>query len=228
MGVTCSADLVEQHLRFFKAELSRWAINNTRNLPWRNTDDPYCICVAEILLHQTGASKVAPVYQDLIARYPTVGALSRAKIKTLERIIYPLGFLYRAGRLREIAKAVVSNYGGYIPSEKTGLMSLPGIGEYTASAILCFAYGKQVPIIDTNVVRLYSRFFGLSNKLPSSAPTNEIRQIASIVIPKGNARRHNYALLDFAALVCKHYNPGCLKCRMGTKCKYWITRNTKL
>ena len=143
----------------------------------------------------------------------------------MRRIIYPLGFLYRAERLKEIAIAVVNKHGGQMPPDKHNLLSLPGVGEYTSSAVMCFAYGEQIPIIDVNVVRLYSRYFGLARKLPSSAPNNRMREMAILALPRKKAREYNYAVLDFAAMVCRHYNPDCLECLIRRGCQYWLTNN---
>jgi len=199
----------------------KWAEGNLREFPWRETTDPYKVCVAEIMLHQTFARKVAPIYEAVVRRYPDVVALSRARLPTLTKMLYPLGLIYRARTIKEMAKAVVKDHEGAFPTYKKGLLSLPGVGEYTASAILCFAYGEQVPIIDANVVRVYARFLGLGLRLPRSSPSKEILEVAANALPKGRAREFNYALLDFASVVCSHYNPKHADCPVVTKCKYF-------
>jgi A/G-specific adenine glycosylase len=211
----------EKEINYFRDKLLLWLQSNSRNFPWRNTSDPYNICIAEILLHQTFARKVVPVYKIFVKRYPDINKLSRSRVPSLEKLIYPLGFLYRAKRLKEMAKVVVKEFNGEMPINKTGLLSLPGVGEYTASAIMCFAYGDNVPIIDTNAVRVYSRFFEIAIKLPNSSPNKEIRKIAERVLAKDKAREFNYGILDFAAVVCSHYNPKCDECPANNNCKYW-------
>lgn len=171
------------------------------------------------MLHQTFARKVVPVYKAFIGRYLNIKQLSTARVPAIERLIYPLGFIYRARRLKEIAQYVMKKYNGRFPQELEGILSLPGVGEYTAAAIMCFAYGKQVPIIDANVIRVYSRYFGVKVKLPNSAPKKEMIEIALKALPKGKAREFNYGLLDFAAVVCTHYNPKHEQCPIRTKCK---------
>jgi A/G-specific adenine glycosylase len=212
---------VNAQVYFFRDSLMKWAEGNLREFPWRETTDPYKVCVAEIMLHQTFAWKVAPVYGAFIQRYPDVVALSRAQLPTLTKMLYPLGLNYRARILKEMAKAVVKNHGGAFPTDKKGLLSLPGVGEYTASAILCFAYGEQVPIIDANVVRVYARFLGLGLRLPRSSPNKEILRAAAKALPKGRAREFNYAILDFASVVCSHYNPKHANCPVVAKCMYF-------
>jgi A/G-specific adenine glycosylase len=225
-NMATDATPLDQKISFFREKLIDWAVAHTRDFPWRVTADPYQVCVAEVMLHQTGANKVAPVYKEFINRYPTLNDLRLANIRTLNKLLHSLGFLYRARRLKELAKYVVKNYEGKMPSDPGGLATLPGVGEYTASAIMCFAYGKHVPIIDANVIRVYSRFFGLHNKLPSSSPTVELKEIAQKTLPEGKARSYNYALLDFAATICSHYNPGCPKCPVAYYCDHLKSRNS--
>lgn len=196
----------------------KWAKGNLRDFPWRKTTDPYKVCVAEIMLHQTFARKVVPVYEAFVQRYPDVRALSQAQLPDIEKLLYPLGLNYRAARLKEMARTVVEVFGGAFPAEKKALLSLPGIGEYTASAILCFAYGQQVAVIDANVVRVYTRYFGLGLRLPSSSPNKEIAEIAVKALPEGKARDFNYALLDFASTVCSHYKPKHEMCPVKKGC----------
>ena len=207
--------------------LLAWAARNPRDLPWRKTTDPYQICVAEVMLQQTSATKVAPVYEQFISKYPDAKRLSRARLRSVEAIVHPLGLHYRAARLREMAKAVLKAHGGKMPADRDSLLSLPGVGDYTASALLCFAYGHQVPIIDTNVVRLYTRYFGLKHRLPSSSPNRDIKDIAHRTLPVGKARDYNYAVLDFAAAVCKHYSPACSGCPVRGGCKHWGSGQAK-
>ncbi len=207
-------------LRYFKIKLLAWSEVNSRTFPWRRAKDPYKICVAEIMLHQTFARKVVPVYKNFLKRYPDIKRLSRAKVSYIEKLIHPLGLIYRARLFKELAKYILKEFNGRFPSNKDALLSIPGVGEYTASAILCFAYEKQVPIIDANVIRVYSRYFGLNTKLPNSAPSKQMLEIATKALPKGKARDFNYALLDFAAIVCTHYNPKCATCPVRRKCLY--------
>jgi len=211
---------VDAKVYLFRDSLINWAKGNLRDFPWRGTTDPYRVCVAEVMLHQTFARKVVPVYRAFIKRYPDVFALSRAQLPALTKMLYPLGLNYRARVLREMAKAVVEKHGGVFPLDKKALLSLPGVGEYTASAILCFAYGEQVPIIDANVVRVYARYFGLGLKLPSSSPSKDVLEIAAKALPEGRAREFNYALLDFASAVCSHYRPKHGECPVKENCTY--------
>jgi len=209
---------VEAKLGYLSNRLLGWSADNTRILPWRNTSDAFRVCVAEILLHQTSASKVVPIYEEFIKRYPDPLRLSKARLATISRLVHPLGLHYRARKLKEMGKTVMLKHAGRFPSDSASLLSLPGVGEYTASAVMCFAYGEQIPILDTNVIRVYTRYLGLQNRLPSSSPTSETRCVAETALPQGKAREYNYALLDFASAVCTHYRPDCQGCPVGSHC----------
>jgi len=204
----------------FQKKILGWAKKNYRDFSWRQTSDPYKICVAEILLHQTFAKKVEPVYNNFINNYPNLERLSKSRLSKVQRIIYPLGFLYRAERLRNIAKYSIKHYGGAIPNDKQKLLKLPGVGTYTATAILCFAHGHDLPIIDVNVVRVYSRYFGVPVNLPNSSPSKEIENIAHKILPAEKSKAFNYGVLDFASLICTHYNPKHENCPLKSFCAY--------
>jgi len=169
------------------------------------------------MLQQTYAEKVVPVYEAFIERYPSISALSRARVEALRRFIYPLGLLYRAERLRNMARTVMAEYGGTMPNSQVGLLSLPGVGRYIASAVMCFAYGKECSIIDVNVIRVLSRYFALEGT-GYSALSSQVAKLAAEILPYGRARQFNYALLDFAHLVCSFHNPRCAKCTLRNNC----------
>lgn len=210
--------------RYLVSNILEWASTNGRNFPWRLNSTPYRICIAEILLQQTTARKVAEVYDILIKKYPNVGKLSRARVSNVRNIIDCLGLTYRAKGLKIMAKQIMEEYQGIFPKEKEEILKLYGVGEYAASAILCFAYGEQVTVFDTNTIRLYSRFFGIPVELPTSKPGKRIFEIANSMTDKRNSITFNYAALDFSAIVCKHYNPNCSICPVNIKCKYDASR----
>jgi A/G-specific adenine glycosylase len=212
---------MEDKLKVFRNSLLTWSGRHFRLYPWRKTFEPYRICVAEIMLQQTFAQKVVSVYEAFIRQYPSIKALSSARIQTLEKIIYPLGLLCRARRLKKMAKAVMIEHNGIMPKSKAALLSLPGVGNYVASAVMCFAYDQQVPIIDVNVVRVYCRYFGLKKSCPNPVLSDEIAKLATNILPKGKARKFNYATLDYASLVCSYYNPKCIKCMLNSNCTYY-------
>jgi A/G-specific adenine glycosylase len=206
----------------FQRSLIDWFKKNKREFPWRQTNDAYRIAIAEILLRQTFARKVVPVYETLLFEYPDIYSLAIAKPQQIESIIYPLGLIYRASQLIKFADYIINSYGGEFPDTRKELESIPGIGQYSASAILCFAFGRAEPIVDTNVMRIYRRFFGIEEHSTSKGPNKYIFEISKELIPRSKkSKDYNLALLDFAALVCKHYKPKCCICPVNEHCEYF-------
>lgn len=203
-----------------RCELIRWYQQNGRDFPWRKAHDPFNILIAELLLHQTFARKVVPVYLNIISTYPTPEALSRATVKDVQNIIRPLGFLYRAELMIAMSNTLVKDFKGVVPNDEKKLLSLQGVGTYTANAVLCFGFGHNVPIIDTNVLRIYRRLFSTSFHSTKLGPDKQSVNIANAILPIDRARDYNLALLDFAALVCTHYNPKCITCPLLSLCDY--------
>jgi A/G-specific adenine glycosylase len=213
--------LEKKKIKRFQQNLLRWFEKNKRTFPWRETQDPYQVVLAEILLQKTNVEKVLPVYVALLEKYPTVESLADAEVSDLVELVRPLGLLYRARRMKRSAESVVQKHGGNFPREKKELRQLYGVGDYMTNAVRAFAYGEPVPIVDTNVIRIFDRVFGLKSARPR-ARTDRLRweQIGKAV-PRKLSREFNLALLDFAALVCTSRNPKCPKCPMKNFCKYY-------
>ncbi len=201
-------------VRLFQHRLLRWYQRHQRPLPWRKTRDPYKILVSEIMLQQTQVDRVIPKYHEFLRRYPTVRALASARQAEVRKLWYPLGYNIRPIRLRNIARQVMAQHGGNIPDSYDGLLSMDGIGRYTAGAVLSFAFNQDAPILDTNVARLLQRFFGV----PATAPKSRLWAWASRVIPPGNAYDINQAMMDFGAMVCTAKRPKCPTCALRTVC----------
>lgn len=189
-----------------------WFYLNGRKFPWRETSDPFKVLIAEILLHQTFADKVVPVFLQITSLYPNSLSLSKADVARVREIIMPLGLLYRANTLISLAKEIVEKYNGNVPNDLRGLLTLPGVGDYTAHAVFCFAYGQAVPVVDRNVIRVYKRLFSIPEPLNKINPTKEFFLSASKIVPCDHAIEYNWGLLDFAAIICKHYSPDCYIC----------------
>ena len=158
-----------QRLRAFQRRLLAWYRVSQRKLPWRDTRDPYKILVSEIMLQQTQVDRVVPKYHEFLKRYPTLKALARARTPELRRTWYPLGYNVRPLRLRRIAQQAVRDHHGQVPDSYDGLLAMDGIGPYTAGAVLSFAFNQDAPILDTNVARLLSRYFGKAARPPRAA-----------------------------------------------------------
>ena len=175
--------------------------------------------VSEILLHQTWAGKVVPVYEQVLAKYPTPHALANAKAGKLRTMLTPLGLLYRADTLKALGQSIENDFNGQVPTAAKALLSLPGIGPYTSSAIRCFAFGETTTIVDTNVVRLASRFFGIRYTSTRASVARDVGLVMEQALPRRSAtRRFNYALLDFGAMLCTHYAPACTRCPLQRRC----------
>lgn len=203
-------------------KLVKWYNENHRDYPWRNTNDPYSILIAEKLLQQTSVNEnVIKVYNHILSKYPNTRSLSCAEPDDLIPIVAPLGLNYRAYELVKLARVIVERYGGEIPDNLARLIELPGIGEYIARAILCFSYGHDVPIVDTNISRLVYRIFGWQGKMPSN-PARVRRLIIQVekFMVKGKAKIINLAMLDLCSSICSIKEPNCLICPISNECQY--------
>lgn len=199
--------------------LLAWYAAEQRNLPWRATSDPYAILVSEIMLQQTQVDRVLPKYQQFLAAFPTLMDLAAAPTADVISVWVPLGYNTRAVRLQSIARQVINEYNGRIPDTIDELLKLKGIGRYTAGAIACFAYKKQVATVDTNIRRVLHRIFlGLEHPDPR-ANDAEMLALAEQVLPENEAFDWNQALMDLGATICTSNNPQCTDCPLQQSCQ---------
>lgn len=196
-----------------------WYNNNARHFPWRDTANPFHILVAEILLRQTQAGRVADPYLELISMYPDPATLAGTNPIKLRRWIGPLGLVKRADYLIIASRQILDLHDGLVPRDLDSLTKLPGIGIYSARAILCLAFGEAVPMVDESSGRLLRRVLGLQPKGPAYAD-RRLMEIVGPLIPKDRPRDFNLALLDIAAAVCKPKNPRCPLCPLAEICEY--------
>jgi len=173
-----------------------WYSAHKRDLPWRKTIDPYKILISEVMLQQTQVDRVIPYYDRFLKKYPSVYALSKARNRTLLKLWSGLGYNSRALRLKTLAKIIVKRHNGKFPRIAEELTALPGIGPYTAHAIMAFAHDKEVPVLDTNIRRVLIHELGL----PHTTSTMALMKIAQAMIPKGKSRTWHNALMDYGAL----------------------------
>ena len=207
-----------RQLREFQRRLLAWYAVHQRPLPWRRTRDPYKILVSEIMLQQTQVDRVIPKYRQFLRRYPTVGALARARAPELRKLWYPLGYNVRPLRLRRIAQRAMEEHAGRIPATYDGLLAMEGIGRYTAGAVLSFAFNQDAPIVDTNVARVLSRYFGLAGRRQPPAARRDLWALAQAVIPPGQGYAINQAMMDLGAMVCAARRPRCPACPLRRSC----------
>lgn len=196
-----------------------WGRNHLRAYPWRETREPYHVLLAEVLLHRTRADQVVPVYHRILRRYPTIHDLAVAQPEDLADILRPLGLHWRVPLLLDMAREVVSRFGGDIPADPEKLITLPGIGPYIAAATSCFAFNRPEPILDTNTVRVLGRLFRLDVR-ESSRRSRKFRALMAELLDRNQPRLFNLALIDFAALICTPTKPACDRCPLQSLCLY--------
>lgn len=204
--------------RTIATALLAWYRAERRDLPWRQTTDPYRIWLSEILLQQTRVASAIPYYQRLTERYPTIEALAAAEIDELLALWQGLGYYARARNLLGAAQIVCREYAGRLPAEREALLSLPGIGEYTADAILSIAYGQPVAAIDGNVRRVLARLFNLSLDARSPEAARWFAETARTLLPPDAAGDYNQAVMDLGAIVCTPRHPACAACPLHLSC----------
>lgn len=198
----------------FRENLLDWADDNLRTFPWRETDEPYRILIAEFLLQRTQAKQVEPVYEHFINHYPNFRSLSGVKADELADILRPLGLQNkRSTALVGIANRLRSET---VPRNLADLMNLPYIGRYGANAVLCFAFDEARPIVDRNIIRIYDRVFDLELDYRS----DEAWDFAEWMLPGSEVQLYNFALLDFGAQVCSA-PPDCGVCFANGYCIYY-------
>jgi A/G-specific adenine glycosylase len=196
----------------------RWYAMRGRTLPWRGISNPYRILISEIMLQQTQVSRVLEKYPQFLRRFPTLRSLARAQQRDVVLAWRGMGYNNRAVRLHQLALAVVHHHRGKIPQDFDSLIALPGIGRYTANALLSSAFRNQVPVVDVNIQRLLSRIFWRMKTTGAMRRTHELWDLAEAILPKGRAYDWNQALMDVGALVCTARNPKCASCPVGSLC----------
>ena len=202
----------------FSALLLHWFKDNQRNLPWKETADPYKIWLSEIILQQTRVEQGYDYYLRFVEQYPTVKALAAAPLDEVLKLWQGLGYYSRARNLHYTAQTIVNEFKGKFPTSYEKLLRLKGVGEYTAAAIASFAYNEAVPALDGNGYRVLSRFFGVETPIDTTIGKKEIYALAEEILPCKEAGRFNQALMDFGALVCTPKNVQCAHCPLSSAC----------
>lgn len=196
------------------AALLGWSVTSLRELPWRTTNDPWCVLVSEVMLQQTSVARVLPKYEAFIERFPTATDLANSSLGEALVLWQGLGYPRRCRNLKAAAEAVVARHGGVIPSTLEELLALPGIGQYTARAVLAFAHRQDVAVVDVNVSRVLSRLQGA----PMTA--RMLQEFADELVPIGSSWEWNQAMMDFGANVCSVRSPSCRQCPVKKWCKW--------
>ena len=204
-------------MSLFRSRLIGWWKRHKRDFPWRKETDPYRILVAEILLRRTRAQQVVPVYDRFLREFPDLPSLATARPHRVRKLLRPLGLHWRTEDVLRLGKHMVAKMGGRVPEDPDGLGALPGVGEYVTAAVQCFAWGERVPVIDTNTARVVARFFGIAAR-GELRRERHVRNLLNQMLDYRQPRELNWALIDFAAEVCRARIPRCSACPVEGSC----------
>lgn len=201
------------------ANLLRWYRHNKADLPWRRDLSPYRVWLSEIMLQQTQVETVIPYYRRFLAAFPTIVDLARAPLDAVLKRWEGLGYYSRARNLHRAARLLVADYDGALPSQVDELLTLPGIGRYTAGAIASIAFGRSAPVLDGNVIRIFSRLLDLPDDISQGATKTKLWRIAAEWLPARGAGEYNQALMELGQKVCRPQNPHCADCPLRESCR---------
>ena len=202
----------------FTTAILTWYAQNKRHLPWRQGRDPYLIWLSEIILQQTRVAQGLPYYQRFVQAFPDVFGLAGAEEEEVLRLWQGLGYYTRARNLHQCARIIVDEYQGLFPETMAALLTLPGIGRYTAAAIASLAFNEPVPVVDGNTYRLLARYFGDETDISSSAAFNHFYQLSQSLLDSQNPGDYNQAVMEFGALYCVPRQPDCGQCVLQQGC----------
>ncbi len=196
-----------------------WFAENQRDLPWRKTYDPYHVWISEVMLQQTQMERGVAYFKRWVKRFPDIGSVADGKEDEILKLWEGLGYYSRAHNIAKTAKILLKEYGANLPEDYQALLGLPGIGKYTAGAIMSLAFNQDYPIVDANVERLFARLFYIDSPIKGKSAQKKVWSKAKELIPAGQARQFNQALMELGALVCKPKRPMCRVCPIDSFCK---------
>lgn len=203
----------------FAAQMLAWYRSHRRDLPWRReAHDAYRVWISEALLQQTQVTTVIPYYERFVARFPTVQALAAARLDAVLKTWEGAGYYARARNLHRAAREIVARFGGRVPRTVEDLLTLPGIGRYTAGAIASIAFNQDAPILDGNVLRVLCRYFGIRADPRTAETQKRLWSLAEQLVPHGRAGDFNQGLMDLGATVCTPRQPACGTCPLRRSC----------
>ncbi len=211
------AQLPDSRIANIQQHLLAWFKDHGRDLPWRRTRNPYHILVSEIMLQQTQVERVKPKYAAFLEQFPSLEALAAASPGDVIRAWSGLGYNRRALNLQRTAQAVLNEHDGKFPATPEALCELPGIGPYTAGAIACFAFERDVAFMDTNIRRVLQRVFAGPDTAP--VPDRELLELGAVALPPGDGWTWNQAIMELGALICTAARPRCQLCPLRSDCR---------
>lgn len=215
----CSTLCSEDKLVRLRESVLKWYQANGRRFPWRQTSDPFHILLAECLLRQTQATRLRKPYLELTSKYPSADILAKANVDELRDWFRPLGLVKRADRLVQAARVLVESFAGQVPRNLEALASLPGVGIYSARAILCLGFGEPYPMVDEGSGRVLRRVLGMAPLGPAYCDSR-LLQVAVVMLPKASPKEFNLGLIDIAAAFCYSTITKCKVCPLLAICSH--------
>ena len=212
----------------FTSTLTSWYSANKRNLPWRTSKIPYNIWLSEVILQQTQIKQGQPYYEAFLANYPSVQALAKASETEILNLWQGLGYYSRARNLHFTAKYISETLNGEFPKNYKSLLTLKGVGDYTASAIASICYEEAVAVVDGNVYRVLARHFGIDTPINSTEGIKQFKTLAKSLLPLSNFGDYNQAIMEFGSQQCKPQSPNCKECPLITSCNAYATGSVKI
>ena len=203
----------------FSEEIIEWYHKHKRDLPWRNTNDPYIIWLSEIIMQQTRVEQGMPYFNRFAEKYPTVKHFASATEEEILKLWQGLGYYSRGRNMHQTSREVMEEHAGYFPKNYDSLIRLKGIGEYTAAAISSFSSNEAKAVVDGNVFRLLSRYFGIDTPINTGKGKKIFTDLANELLDQTQAGTFNQAMMEFGSLQCKPKNPDCLQCPLQTSCE---------
>lgn len=213
---------------YFSDHLLQWYNLHRRDLPWRNTSDPYRIWLSEVMLQQTRVDTVIPYYHRFLKSFPTIQSLAEAEQQDVLKCWEGLGYYSRGRNFHQSAKIVFNSYGGVIPSDYEQFIALKGVGPYTAAAVLSIAFGKKYAVVDGNVIRVITRYLGIEEDIRSSRVKNAVQDFVNEEIPSDTPGDFNQSVMELGAMVCKPVAPDCDKCPLSSQCVAFNSAKTDI
>ncbi|MEE2954372.1 MAG: A/G-specific adenine glycosylase [Bacteroidota bacterium] len=206
----------------FSTQILSWYGQNKRDLPWRKTKDPYKIWLSEVILQQTKVEQGLPYYIEFINNFPTIEDLANANEDRVLKLWQGLGYYSRARNLLHTAKTIQNEMNSIFPSKYDQIIKLKGVGEYTAAAISSFAFSLPYAVVDGNVIRVLSRYFGIATEYDTLDGKHIFKEMANHLLTKENSSDYNQAIMEFGALQCKPKSPNCFNCILKSDCKGYL------
>lgn len=211
-----------EDIRRFRGRILRWFKKNGRIYPWRETDDPFHILIAEMMLQRTKADQVVRVYNNFFSEFTSPEDVTRVDLRKLNKTLHPLGLRWRVKNFKDVCIFLAEEFAGKVPDTREEILRLPGVGEYVAGIVLSVAFNKPEWVVDSNIVRIFKRYFGIQTTKEGRRDRHVV-EMAKIYASCKKPRESNLGLVDFSALVCSPHNPDCSNCILIKECNYYST-----